>query len=202
VASQLPLQNVTAVVLAGGRSRRMGRDKAAIKLGERTMLENAVNFAREHFIEVLIAGGPDREVAGARLVPDLLTGNGAVIGIHAGLAAASTGAVFAMACDAPHPSGDLARYLATLDEDACWTVPRTTLGIEPLFALYRRACLPAIERFVTEGHRRLLYLAERIPTRFVEESDLRAYDPELASFVNLNTPADLAAWQAKRKVAP
>lgn len=186
--------DVTAVVLAGGSSRRMGFDKALLPWGERTLLESIVVSLASMFVRVLVVGGSSRDlaVAGSEHVPDQLAGDGAIVGIHAGLSAAS-GHVFVMACDACYPSLDLIRGLVSQAPDAAWVCPRTARGIEPLFAVYSQACREPLADLVARGLRRIELLAELVPTEFVTEPTLRRYDPQLLSFVNLNTPADLAA---------
>ncbi len=199
MAETTPLiTDVTAVVLAGGRSSRMGMDKALIQFEGETLLARTVRLMRRIFAPVLVAGGdPERypDLA-ATFAPDRLSQRGAVVGLHAALAAAGTTRVFAIACDAPFPNFDLIRHLLTVDPDADWVVPRTAKGLEPLFAVYAQPCRVAIEDILATGRRRISLLAERVATRFVEEEDVRRFDPELRSFININTPGEQAIWLA------
>jgi FdhD protein len=203
------IDDVTGVVLVGGSSRRMGFDKALLPWDDRTLLEAIVERLGRVFRRVLIVGGrhDDLAIAGCEHAPDRLAGGGAIVGIHAALAASTDPRAFVMACDACHPAEDLIRFLVAHDPAAAWVCPRTRHGLEPLFAVYAQACRRPLEALVAQGIRRIRVLADHVPTVFVAEPLLRRHDPELRSFVNLNTPADLArssdgaelpAWTARR----
>jgi molybdopterin-guanine dinucleotide biosynthesis protein A len=192
------IKGVTAAVLAGGRSRRMGADKAMLPWRGASLLAWVVGRMQTMFAQVLVVGGdparfPQLSVPRA---PDALSGEGAIVGVHAALAAAPDPRVFVIGCDAPYPSEPLVRFLASRAPQAAWTCPRTARGIEPLFAVYSCACLEPLRGLIHGGERRLRRLADLVETVFVEEAELRAYDPELRSFINLNTPEDLLAAQA------
>jgi len=171
----------------------MGSDKALLEFDGRTLLERVIAGMSELFAEVLIAGGKPERYPGsaAPVVADRLEGRGAIIGLHAGLAAAKTPRIFAVACDAPFFSPELIRHLVGLAPAADWIVPRTGKGLEPLFAVYSQACRPVIEELVQRGQRQIIGLAERVAVHYVEEEELRCFDPELRSFINVNTPGDV-----------
>lgn len=192
------IDNVTGVVLAGGASRRMGCDKALLPWQGRTLLEAIVERLAAIFDRVLVAGGRREDLAdrGFQHVPDRLAGDGAIVGIHAGLAAAADPRVFVVACDACQPSAELIRFLVGFAPTVAWVCPRTGRGLEPLFAVYSRDCLDPLADLVRQGKRRISLLADLVATVFVDEPLLRRYDPDLRSFINLNTPEDLAAWRA------
>lgn len=198
------IENVTGIVLAGGSSRRMGFDKALLPWQGRTLLQSVVDRLAGVFQRVLVVGPPRAQLAtsGITHVPDLLAGDGAIVGIHAGLAAAKDPRIFVMACDACYPSEALIRFLVGHDPTAAWVCPRTAQGLEPLFAVYSRACLQPFEELVARGKRRITLLAGLVETVYVEESLLRRHDPELRSLVNLNTPEDLASQQARPERPP
>ncbi|MDP8224203.1 MAG: molybdenum cofactor guanylyltransferase [Candidatus Lernaella stagnicola] len=192
------LEEVAAVILAGGRSRRMGCDKALLEWGGRTLLDRAVSSMQALFSHVVVAGGEAARYPEipAPFVPDVLTGGGAVVGVHAGLAGVNTPRAFVLAVDAPFPQDDLVRALVALDPTADWVVPRTAKGYEPLFAVYSQRCREVIEQQVAAGERRIMALADQVRTRIVEIDWLRRHDPELRSFVNINTPDDWRRWRA------
>ncbi|NLH49634.1 MAG: molybdenum cofactor guanylyltransferase [Myxococcales bacterium] len=194
-----PLNDITAVILAGGHSARMGRDKALLPFAGTPLLLGLIATMRRLFSQVLVAGGdparyPDLPVP---VVPDLFPGRGAMAGLHAGIAHAATPRIFALACDTPFPEIALIHRLARLDPGADWVLPHTASGHEPLFAVYSQACRPAMEKLLAAGKSRILLLAETVRTRLVEEDELRRYDPELRSFINLNTPEDLRRHAAR-----
>lgn len=194
-ASPRAFPDITAVVLAGGKSSRMGFDKALLRWRGTTLVEHAVDKLRTVFDRVLVAGGDAARFAqlGVPVIPDVLPGGGAVIGIHTALATATTPRVFVMACDAPFAEPALIAHLAGVAPDASWVLPHTDQGYEPLFAVYAQDCRPALEAIVASGRRRIMRLADYVPPHVVEEDQLRRFDPLLRSFVNLNTPDELAA---------
>lgn len=198
------IDSMTGVVLAGGSSRRMGFDKALLPWKGATLLETIVDCLGGIFHRVIVAGSRRDELAarGIAQVPDRLPGSGAIVGIHAALLAIEDPRAFVMACDACYPSEALIRFLAGYDPAADWVCPRTDRGLEPLFAVYSRTCLRPLEELFARGERRLRLLADHVETVFVDEPLLRRHDPDLRSFTNLNTPADLAALRARQERPP
>jgi molybdopterin-guanine dinucleotide biosynthesis protein A len=192
IENKPPIRDVTAVILAGGRSGRMGFDKALLEFHGQTLLKRQVDLMSHLFAAVLIAGGDLARYPQVPVptVPDRYPGQGALAGIHAGLREASTERIFVIACDAPFPNDALIRHLVSVAPDADWVVPRTGRGLEPLFAVYGRNCRAAIESQLAAGLRRIIFLSERVSTVFVEEAELRRFDPDLSSFVNINTPEE------------
>ncbi len=186
------IQDVTAVVLAGGRSKRMGTDKALIRYQGHTLLERQVANMQRLFAHVLVAGGDPARYpqAPVPVVPDVLPSGGSIVGLHAGLTAATTDRIFAVACDIPFPQERLIRFLLEVAPGADWVVPQTAKGLEPLFALYNQKCRPAIEAIVAAGDMRIQLLDDHIETARIPEAELRRYDPALRSFINVNTPDD------------
>jgi molybdopterin-guanine dinucleotide biosynthesis protein A len=198
------IDNVTGVVLAGGSSRRMGFDKALLPWQGKTLLQTIVDFLAGIFHRVIVVGGRRHAPYAGEIehVPDILQGSGAIVGIHAALAAIDDPRAFVMACDACFPSAPLIRFLTAHDPAAAWVCPRTGLGIEPLFSVYARTCMKPIEELVARNERSLKMLAEHVTTVFVDEPLLRRHDPDLRSFTNLNTPSDLAALRERGEEAP
>ena len=196
--------DISAVILAGGRSRRMGFDKSLIELDGQTLLARVIGQMQDLFAHVAVAAGSADRYQNLTVpqIPDILPGRGALVGLHAGLAAAPTSRIFALACDTPFPRPELIHYLVGLSREADWVVPRTEKGLEPLFAVYGRACLPAMEQLVRRNEFRIRLLADAVVTRYVDEATLRRFDPDLRSFVNLNTVQELErlmpAWKREQ----
>lgn len=187
-----PEPPVLGVVLAGGASQRMGRDKAALVLAGETLLARVVRLLRAALGGVVVVGPPERAalVPGVRVVPDAAPGQGPLGAIATALDALNTPAIFVAACDMPFLRPALVAYLAGLAPSHDAVVPRTDHGTEQLCAVYGRGCLPAIAAQLAAGERAIAPLYARVRTRFVAPEEWCAHDPDGASFRNLNTPDD------------
>jgi len=184
---------VTGVILAGGRSRRMGRNKALLPVGDRTLVEVIVARLREAALDplLLVANTPEAYAhLGLQVVSDALPSGHPLVGIYSGVLHAD-GPAFVCACDMPFLNPALIRSMAALAEGVDAVVPRHNGNYEPLHAVYTPACLDAIRRSIAAQGRSTGFLTE-VRIRVVEEDDLRRIDPELASFVNVNTPEEYA----------
>ncbi|TMD13435.1 MAG: molybdenum cofactor guanylyltransferase [Chloroflexi bacterium] len=186
------------VILAGGLSRRMGRDKSALPVAGSTLLGHLVARLRATVDEVLVAGGAEPAMAGVRWVPDSLPGAGPLAGMAAGLEAAAGPAAWVVACDLPDVEPALGRLLfATLGGFEA-AVPRLQGRVEGTCAVYSTALAPRIEALLADGRHSVLSLLERSRVRYLAADELRPVDPELRSFRNLNTPDDYARWLSER----
>jgi len=186
------------VILAGGLSRRMGRDKASLRVGDSTLLAYLVHRLGSAVDEVLVAGGPRPEVPGVRWVPDSLPGAGPLAGMAAGLRAAAAPAAWVLACDLPdaEPALGLLLFKALDGYDAA--VPQPRGRVEGTCAVYRTDLAPRLEALLEEGGRSVLALLERSRVRYLEADEVRKADPDLRSFRNLNTPGEYARWLSER----
>ncbi|MCX6023428.1 MAG: molybdenum cofactor guanylyltransferase [Chloroflexi bacterium] len=185
--------HLTGAVLAGGMSRRLGRDKALLELGGLTLLERAIATLGSLADEVIVIGPEGRAsfAAGARVVPDAYPTAGPLGGIATALEAATTDRVLIVACDMPFLSPDLLIYLRDLAPDADLTIPRANGQTEQMHAIYSRACLPSIHAQIATGDLKIDRFFSHVQVRYVEDAELRTIDPALRSFFNINTLADL-----------
>jgi molybdopterin-guanine dinucleotide biosynthesis protein A len=190
------------VILAGGRSRRMGHDKATLPAGDGTLIEHLARRLAPVVDDIIIAGGsvaPPFE--GARAVADRQPGLGPLAGMLAGLAAAKQPHVWVVACDLPDVEPALGGLLLALAGDYEAVVPRPDPEPEGVCALYVRELAPRIEGLLTAGQRSIKSLLDRSIVRYVASDELRAVDPQLRSFRNINTPADYDNWLRTRPVS-
>ena len=194
-------------ILTGGAARRMGGRKADVHLCGVPMVErvwDAVGRAAERV--VCIGGEPHLARLGVITVPDEFPGADSLGGIATALGYArarlgEAGWVFLAGCDMPLVSSELLLGLwrAAREEDDI-VVPRTAKGYEPLCALYRVRVRPVIEAQIVAGNLRLRDMFAEVATREVGEEELRSFDPELASFRNINRPEDLAEIEKKLRL--
>ena len=204
---------VMGIVLAGGAARRMqpaaggaGVRKELLQFGGRTFLERVVSAVAAETAEVVVVAAPGEPLPNlpdrARVVRDSRPGEGPLAGIADGLRAAGPNAELAViaSCDLPLLRREMVRLLVATAR-ACaaeWTVPEVGGHRQVLLSAVRLSVLPRIETWLDSGRRDprgLVGQMEQLPAavRIVTESECRAADPTLESFVDVDTPADLAA---------
>lgn len=182
----------TGVVLAGGRSSRMGRDKALIEIGGRTLLQRALDTLAPHVDELLVIGDPEKygHVA-ARVIADDIPGVGPLGGITTAMRHAQHARLLVLACDMPHVTSRLVERLKEgLTEGRSAFVPACDGQVEPLAAAYHRQCLSVFEDHV---HRRALKLQDALEAAgatFVQICPGEDGWP-VDLFRNINAPGDL-----------
>jgi molybdopterin-guanine dinucleotide biosynthesis protein A len=180
---------LTLVLLAGGTSRRMKRDKALLPAPDRPLIEGVLAQAEGLFAEVIVSVSPDRRYGflSHRQVPDSADGLGPMAGILAGLKAARHERAFVLACDIPVVDRVFVGELTAASDGYDIAVPRTSKGLEPLFAVYRKTTIPSIERLFAAGKRSVLDLFPLCRTNVVGIDD----PPWLR---NINTPEEYDAF--------
>jgi len=182
----------SVVILAGGASRRMGRDKLTLRINKLTLLESAVNRFTNAFNNVYLSvDDPDKypEIA-LRKIVDLKPGAGPISGLHASLISLQSDGIFLVAADLPYACPHAAMRIIQLcgDNDAC--VIRLPGGnVEPLFGFYRKTVLPLCNEALASGDNRMSELLLKADTRYVAPQDLSdAWDDKI--LMNINDPAD------------
>lgn len=184
------------IVLAGGRSRRMGRAKAMLPFGPERMLQRVVRLLGEAVKPVVVVAACNQELhelpSEVIVVRDRRPDLGPLEGLAAGLIAmrGRREAAMVTACDVPLLLPDYVRRLVALSSGYDATVPHVGGFDEPLSAVYRTSVLAEIENLLGEGRMRPVYLFDRVRTRRVTEKELADADPELRSLANVNTPDD------------
>lgn len=188
------MTGVSAAVMAGGRSRRMGRDKAWIEFEGRPLIARVIDVLREVADEVIIVANEARyEELGVRVVADRFPEGGALGGIATGVGAAQHDLVLVAACDMPFTSAAVWRSLVERADGSDAVVPMIAGEYETLHALYTKRCLPAMESALASSRMRVISFFPEVRVSEVGEDELRAVDPDLRSFTNVNTPEELAA---------
>jgi molybdopterin-guanine dinucleotide biosynthesis protein A len=179
---------VTGLILIGGKSSRMGRDKAFLEVGGVTMFDRLLGLFRQHFRQILLAGDRPERFAGYRVpvIPDLYPGT-ALGGLYTGLYHAPTDYVFVASCDLPFPNGEILDYLVSLRQGFDVVVLSRPEGYEPLFAVYSKACLPAMKEQMESGDFCAFGYYPRVRTRYVCCDEIARFDPEGKALINVNT---------------
>jgi len=199
----------SAAILAGGRATRFGgRDKSALLVDGRPILQRQLAELARVTSDILIVGGRDG-AANARAFPaidgiaprsvaDIIPGCGPLGGIHAALSEARSDLVFVLACDMPYIAAAFVAYALALARDADAVVPRTERGYHPLCAVYSRACLEPATRRLAAGHWKTIDLMLDVRTRIVTPEELDRFGGETTLLANVNTPDEYADLAARR----
>jgi molybdopterin-guanine dinucleotide biosynthesis protein A len=185
-----------AIVLVGGRSSRMGQPKAALDFGGMPLLTRIVIELKWWFDEIVIVAAPQSEgqpridVPGLKIVHDETAFAGPLDALRRGLNALDHSIAFACSCDLPMLNSDVAADLVAMLDDFDAVMPEVGGKLQPLHAVYRKECANSIAALEERGEKRLTANANAINARKVGEEELRAIDPQLSSFFNVNTPED------------
>ena len=205
---------VTGIILAGGKSRRLGRDKTTLPWPAPapgtpeapagttpTLLAVTAGRLATVCAEVVLVGyRAERYPLPYQAVPDIYPDSGSLGGIYSGLAAAGRWS-FAIAADMPFLSLALVRYMFSLPREWDALVPVIAGRPEPLHALYGPACLPAMRERIEARRLKIAGFFDAVRVCYLDEATVRGFDPELRSFFNINTPADLERARAMQQEA-
>ncbi len=185
-----PIHGITAVILAGGVSSRMGSNKALLAVDGAPLIEKIYRTMTQLFREVILVTNTPEEYAflPCPMVADRYSGVGPLAGLHAGLMASTREWIFLTACDTPFLNPDVIRMICTVEGEYDAVVPLSPGGKEPLQALYGQRCLAMVEQALEQGDWKLLNLLDRVRTRFVTPKELAAIPGAELSFCNVNTP--------------
>lgn len=188
---------ITGIILAGGKNLRMGQNKAFLEVHGERIIDRIKRIFVEIFEEVLLVTNSPADYLNLNLrtVTDLYRGKGSLGGIFTGLFHASFSHAFVVACDMPFIKPALISHLAGLSQGYDIVIPRTDDGLQPLHAVYSRKCLPFMEDLLRSGNLKILDFFPRVKKREVLTEEIIPFDPQLVSFLNLNTPEDLSGIQ-------
>lgn len=195
-------REVSAILLSGGRSARMGQDKARIDWDGKPLVTHMVQLLQNLFQEILLVTGDTpryTEIVDVPVLPDRRKGLGPLGGIHTGLHASSNDWNLVLACDMPYVRLSLiARLVDEVDDRYKVVVPEVTGYFEPLLALYHKSCLPEVDRLIAAHRLKPIELYTLVPTKVLPHEYIERIDPGLSSFFNLNAPHDLPSTPGSR----
>jgi molybdopterin-guanine dinucleotide biosynthesis protein A len=187
--------DVTGVLLAGGKSRRMGEDKRYLVVGEQTLLERGLSVLRAIFRDVLVVIAQDSPPldVDVRVVRDLVPDCGSLGGLYTGLMLATTPYTFVVACDMPFLDPAVMAQFTNQIGSADIVMAKLSSRLHPMHALYGKRCLPIIEQMIQARQFKIQEMVSQASLRvgYVTEADLLSIDPSGRSFQNVNTPEDL-----------
>lgn len=215
------MSDVSCVVLAGGKSLRLGVDKSLLKIDGEWLLQGILRQLAALSDDLVVAANEREKLVAllqvpidkdarahygtaaptVRIVPDIHPGLGPLGGIYSGLRSMRYERGLFVGCDMPFLNLALLRYMIQLGRDFDLVIPRMDDETEPLHAVYSKACLPLVAQLLEEGQLRVVHLFPRVRMRYVEQEEIELFDPQHLSFFNINTPADLQRarelWRAR-----
>jgi len=192
------IADCTAIILAGGDSRRMGNDKADLQLGNLTLLQHVIKTMQKLFPEVILSvRSQHREIDLLQVCDDLSVEGtpvaGPLAGLSAGLGHIATPWAFVVACDMPYVAPEVVELLGRYRTHCQAVVPFVHGHPQPMAAYYARSCMDSILVHLESGGKNSLRaILGQIQVRYVGETELLQADPDLRSFFDLDTPQDVA----------
>lgn len=195
---EIKITGVTAAILAGGASSRMGTNKALLKVDGAPIITRTYQILARLFHDVIIVTNTPEAYAflPCRKVPDIYPNVGSIAGLHSALTHSVTESTFVTACDMPFVEPALIRYLCELQQSESGydaVVPFSAGGQEPLHAVYSAKCKVVFENAIQDNERKILDILERINTRLVSWAELQKKCGSIRSFSNVNTPEEYIA---------
>ena len=190
---------LSAIILSGGKSSRMGKPKALLPFDDKPLIAHLVERLSQRFSDIVVVAAPDQTLPSlpVTLVHDAVAYQGPVGGICYGLQAIRGTAAFVTSCDMPFLQLSFIDYLVSqLDRNGRGydvVVPVWQDRLQPLHAVYRQRVVPHLQEQLATHRLRPVYLYDSVPTRKVPPAEIRRFDPEGLSFLNMNTQADYQA---------
>jgi molybdopterin-guanine dinucleotide biosynthesis protein A len=194
---QPPYGELTGVILAGGKSRRYGRNKALVKIDGIALIERVLTVMDSLFQQVILITNTPEAYAHLKLTmhEDIIKNLGPLGGIYTALRSMPTEAGFVVACDMPFLNRELIRYMIEIRGNSDVVVPKIDGFMEALHALYGKRCLPFITRLIEHKHYQIIRMFPHVSVRHVLEAEIRRFDPDLKSFLNINKPQHLRRFK-------
>jgi molybdopterin-guanine dinucleotide biosynthesis protein A len=189
--------DISGIILAGGKSLRLGHDKVLEKIGDKSLLEQVVSRIDSFSKSIIIVTAHERTFAPlanhpkVKIVSDIFPGQGSLGGIYTGLVESSSFYNLVVAADMPFLNESLVRYMIEISDGFDFVLPRVNNLFEPLHAIYSRNCIAPIKSMLEQGKKVIVELFNYVKVRYVEAEEIERFDPKHLSFFNINTKEDL-----------
>ena len=189
--------DISCIVLAGGKSLRLGHDKVLEKVGNTSLLEKVISRIDSLGKEIVLVTAEERTFSQLenhpklKTVSDVFPGRGSLGGIYTGLLESNSFHNLVVAADMPFINQSLLRYMIEVSDGFDFVLPRINSFFEPLHAIYSKNCVTPIESMIKRGRRIIIELFDYIKVRYIEAEEVDRFDPQHLSFFNINTEEDL-----------
>jgi len=180
-------QKISIIILAGGKSSRMGQDKGLMILNGKAMIENIISTAKKITDQIIIvANNPEYKKFGHKVIEDIFPGKGPLGGIYTGLKSSTTEKNIILSCDVPFIKKELLEFILSESGDNDITVPVFETKIHPLIGVYSKQCLNVILDNIQKDKLKVTGIFDDLVTKQI---DVNAFDP--SNFRNINSAEDL-----------
>lgn len=189
--------DTSCIILAGGKSIRLGHDKVLEKVGSVSLLEQVISRIDSLSTEIIIVTAEERtlpqltERTKTKVVSDIYPGIGSLGGIYTGLVTSNSYHNLVVAVDMPFLNQPLLRYMLEVSDGFDFILPRINTFFEPLHAIYSKYCIEPIEFLIKQRRKVIIELFDHVKVRYIEAEEIDKFDPQHLSFFNINTRADL-----------
>lgn len=193
----------TAIILAGGKSSRMGFDKQFLEIEDTRIMDELIYKLEQEFNEIIIVTSRPEEYTESKhkITTDIIIGKGPLSGIHVGLKESSSNYAFIVACDMPNINMEYIKYMkkriGNKNIDGC--VTRLGDFIEPFHSFYSKNIVEDIEKYLMNNRRSINHLVKDLEVIHIEEKEARKFSPGWSMFSNLNTKEDIDIYIGQRK---
>ena len=186
------MREITGIILSGGKSSRMGGDKAFLPFPVRPLIEITLANLSGLFAELIIVANKLEPYLryGVKTVADIVPERGPLGGIYTGLLSSDTMYNFIVACDMPFINQDLIRYMVQRIDDFDVVIPMYNDRFEPLCAVYSKKCIKSIEEELSKGNLKIRDFFQQAKVKTISQKEIVKFDPQGLSFKNINTPED------------
>jgi molybdopterin-guanine dinucleotide biosynthesis protein A len=189
--------DTSCIILAGGKSLRLGHDKILENVGNRSLLEQVISRIESLSRDIIIVTAEERNFPqlvyqpNLKVVSDIFPGKGSLGGIYTGLVASDSFYNLVIASDMPFLNQALLSYMIEVSDGFDFVLPRVNNLFEPLHAVYSKNCVAPIEFILKQGRKIIIELFDFVKVRYVESEEIDRFDPQHLSFFNINTKKDL-----------
>ena len=195
-----PKHPISGIILSGGKSIRMGKNKAFIEIDGVPIISRISDLFKELFQELIIVTN-QKEIFkefDSRIYSDIIPNKGALGGLYTGIFFSTFYYSFCVACDMPFIKKSLVQYMIKNIEDADVIIPRTKDGLQPLHAIYSKKCLDPIKSTLEKGKFKIIDIYDLVKVKILEENSFISLDPFRESFINVNTPEELTSFRKNK----
>jgi molybdopterin-guanine dinucleotide biosynthesis protein A len=199
---------ISSVILAGGKSKRFGKNKAFLKIGGRILIDQIVEKMGRLSNEIIIVTNilkkfdylPKKfDYLNVKLIKDIIPYKGSLGGIYSGLLFAENNSIFVVACDMPFLNIPLLKYIISFFQDYDVVIPKINNFFEPLHAIYSKKCIKPIKKLIDENNLKIVDFFKDVNVKFVKKNEIEKFDPDLLSLFNINTLEDLKIAKERAK---